>query len=141
MTILREEYLQLVPQGKFLADTVVLAQAWKKAHNYIRRHNWYADMLELDGSTIDLEQQLAAWSAEIKRKDFSPEKLRLVPAPKNAKWEFRKKLQIEQVDDLGNLDLDDLGLEPSFSDWTAKLNRAYSEIQRSDMRCQVRILV
>lgn len=123
MTILREEYLQLAPQGKFLADTVVLAQAWKKAHNYIRRHNWYADMLELDGSTIDLEQQLSVWSAEIKRKGFSPEKLRLVPAPKNAKWEFRKTPQIEQVDDLGNLDLDDLGPEPAFSDWTAKLNK------------------
>lgn len=84
MGLLKEKYESLAPQATYLSDEVVLAQAWKKSHTYIRRHNWYADMLELDGSTIDLEQQLSLWSADIQREDFAPEMLRLVPAPKNA---------------------------------------------------------
>lgn len=123
MGLLKEKYESLAPQAQYLSDEVVLAQAWKKSHTYIRRHNWYADMLELDGSTIDLEQQLSIWSADVQREDFAPEKLRLVPAPKNAKWEFPKKPQAESIDDLLNLDLESLGPEPSFADWTAKRDK------------------
>jgi hypothetical protein len=121
--LLKEKYESLTPQAQYLSDEVVLAQAWKKSHTYIRRHNWYADMLELDGSTIDLEQQLSIWSADVQREDFAPEKLRLVPAPKNAKWEFPKKPQAESIDDLLNLDLESLGPEPSFADWRAKRDK------------------
>lgn len=53
MSIIKEEYRDLPPKGEKLSDVVVLAQAWKKSHTFIRRHNWYADVLELDASTID----------------------------------------------------------------------------------------
>jgi len=120
MTILRDKYKELAPQGLYLQDTVVLAQAWKKSHTYVRRHNWYADMLELDSSTIDLEQQLAAWSADVQRVDFAPDQLRLVPAPKNAKWEFRQPEEKPVFSGFLELSLDDWGPDPSFSDWKAK---------------------
>lgn len=89
MSIIKDEYLALAPKGENLCDIVVLAQAWKKSHQYIRRHNWYADVLELDVSVINLESQLAHWAQEICQEDFQPNPLRLVPAPKNDKWVFR----------------------------------------------------
>lgn len=58
MTIINEKYLALSPRKEYLVDPVILAQAWKKSHSYIRRHNWYADVLELDLSTITLEKIL-----------------------------------------------------------------------------------
>ena len=36
---------KLSPQSDLLAQEYVLVQAWKKAHDYIRWHNWYADVL------------------------------------------------------------------------------------------------
>lgn len=119
MSVIKDKYKELSPQGRCLADTVVLAQAWKKAHNHIRRHNWYADMLELDSSTIDLEQQLSEWAAEVQKEDFAPEKLRLVPAPKNAKWTFPEKPKGQSLDELLHGNLDELGSEHSFNDWCA----------------------
>ncbi len=89
MSVVKEQYVELVPHGESLADVVVLAQAWKKSHTYIRRHNWYADVLEMDASTIDLEARLVQWSAQISQSDFRPTDLLLVPAPKNARWVFR----------------------------------------------------
>jgi len=88
MSIIQIKYQQLAPRGEFLTDAVVLAQAWKKAHAYIRRHNWYADVLELDCSVIDLERRLAEWAAVIASDVFAPEPMMLVPAPKNAQWDF-----------------------------------------------------
>lgn len=88
MGIIQSKYQQLSPRGEFLTDAVVLAQAWKKAHTYIRRHNWYADVLELDCSVIDLERQLAEWAEAIASDAFEPEPMMLVPAPKNARWDF-----------------------------------------------------
>jgi hypothetical protein len=61
------EYEDLPPKGEKLADVVVLAQAWKKSHTFIRRHNWYADVLELDVSTVDLEGRLVQWASEVMR--------------------------------------------------------------------------
>lgn len=88
MSIIQTKYQQLSPRGEFLTDAVVLAQAWKKAHTYIRRHNWYADMLDLDCSVIDLERRLSEWAAAIASDAFAPEPMMLVPAPKNARWDF-----------------------------------------------------
>ncbi|MDS4069977.1 MAG: RNA-directed DNA polymerase [Candidatus Competibacter sp.] len=88
MSIIQTKYQQLSPRGAFLTDVVVLAQAWKKAHAYIRRHNWYADVLELDCSVIDLERRLAEWAAAIASDAFAPDHMMLVPAPKNARWDF-----------------------------------------------------
>lgn len=118
MSIVKEEYRDLQPRGEKLCDVVVLAQAWKKSHTYIRRHNWYADVLELDASIIDLENQLVHWGAEICKADFRPEDLLLVPAPKNARWSFRPSPTITSLDQLLDLDLNELGTEPTFDDWT-----------------------
>ena len=118
MSVVKEEYQHLPPKGEKLADVVVLAQAWKKSHTFIRRHNWYADVLELDVSTIDLEDRLVQWAHEVSQVGFRPQELLLVPAPKNARWEFRPTPTIKSFDDILNLDLNSLGSEPTFDDWT-----------------------
>lgn len=118
MSVVKQEYQDLPPRGEKLCDVVVLAQAWKKSHTYIRRHNWYADVLELDASTIDLEDQLVQWAKEVCQSDFRPKDLLLVPAPKNARWWFRPTPAITSLDQLLDVDLNDLGTEPTFEDWT-----------------------
>jgi hypothetical protein len=104
-----------------LADIVVLAQAWKKAHTFIRRHNWYADVLELDASTIDLEDRLLRWAEDIREDGFRPQDLLLVPAPKNANWTFRAAPNINSIQ-LLTLDLDSLGSAPAFDDWGPRID-------------------
>jgi hypothetical protein len=88
MSILKEDYKELGTKLSLLSDTVVLAQAWKKAHVYIRRHNWYADVLELDVSAVNLDARLKKWAADIASANYTPKALRVVPAPKNCKWVF-----------------------------------------------------
>lgn len=88
MEIIQAKYRQLAPQARYLKDPVILAQAWKKTHTAIRRHNWYADVLELDCSTIDLERLLAEWALSLEKEAFKPAPMMLVPAPKNGRWEF-----------------------------------------------------
>lgn len=68
---------------------VVLAQAWKKSHIFIRRHNSYADVLELDASTVDLEDSLVQWASDVNEDGFRPKEMMLVSAPKNARLMFR----------------------------------------------------
>lgn len=117
MSIVKEEYRDLPPRGEKLCDVVVLAQAWKKSHSYIRRHNWYADVLELDASTIDLENQLVHWAAEICNAGFRPKDLLLVPAPKNSRWCFPPTPKINSFEQLLECDVNVLGTEPTFDDW------------------------
>lgn len=88
MTIVNSKYSVLAPRASVLHDVVVLSQAWKKAHTYIRRHNWYADTLELDCSAIDLECNLKQWSSELRLGRFQTNPAWLVPAPKNGAWGF-----------------------------------------------------
>jgi hypothetical protein len=90
MSIVRDKYRVLAPRVSLIRDVVVLAQAWKKAHTYIRRHNWYADTLELDCSAVDLERRLQQWSDELEDGAFRPNSAWLVPAPKNGAWSFGK---------------------------------------------------
>src|SRR5574337_2147321 len=92
MTIVHDKYRVLAPRVSLLQDVVVLAQAWKKAHTYIRRHNWYADTLELDCSAVDLDRRLRQWSQELKDGDFLPNPVWLVPAPKNGAWGFGERM-------------------------------------------------
>jgi hypothetical protein len=120
MSVIKDEYTALAPHGESLADIVVLAQAWKKSHVFIRRHNWYADVLELDASTIDLEARLTEWATAVSDEGFRPRDLLLVPAPKNAKWAFRAAPNISSVDDLLSVDLDSLGSDPTFDDWSPR---------------------
>lgn len=92
MSIVSKKYRVLAPRVTLLCDVVVLAQAWKKAHTYVRRHNWYADTLELDCSAIDLDRKLRLWSEELKDGSFQPNPAWLVPAPKNGAWKFGDKV-------------------------------------------------
>lgn len=88
MSVLRDKYRVLAPRAEYLSDTVILAQAWKKSHAYVRKHNWYADTLELDCSAVGLDALLDTWSSELKSGEYGTAPVRLVPAPKNGVWEF-----------------------------------------------------
>ena len=97
----------LRPEFQFLSDKAVIVQAWKKAHEYIRRHNWYSDTLELDESCIQLEKLYedikAIFSSPERARKYVPEEMRLVPAPKAAddgQW----KIVNDQYVISGNLD-------------------------------------
>lgn len=89
MSVVASRYERLGPSLSLLADEAVLAQAWKKADAYIRRHNWYADILELEQVSLLLPQTLRVWQQQISLDDHTAASpLRLVPAPKNGKWYF-----------------------------------------------------
>jgi len=90
MSLINSKYKQLMPTLDYLSDPVVLAQAWKKSHSYIRSHNWYADTLELDASTFNLEENIKSWSEELISQTYNPSPMRLVPAPKGDVWGFEK---------------------------------------------------
>lgn len=88
MSVLRDKYHVLAPRAEYLYDKVILAQAWKKSHAYVRKHNWYADTLELDCSAVTLDALLDLWSSELRSGEYRPAPVRLVPAPKNGVWVF-----------------------------------------------------
>ena len=96
MGLLDNKYRFLQLDESYLTDRIVLAQAWKKAHQYIRSTNWYADTFELDRSAIDLDAQLDKWINQLKDKEFSFDPLRIVPAPKTERWHF-KKINLAEV--------------------------------------------
>ncbi|HFH3919954.1 RNA-directed DNA polymerase [Pseudomonas aeruginosa] len=94
MSIVDSRYERLMPSLELLADEAVLAQAWKKSDAYIRRHNWYADILELEQVSLLLPQTLKEWQRQVSTGDHSAvSPLRLVPAPKNGKWYFPSKAE------------------------------------------------
>ncbi|KAA0876571.1 RNA-directed DNA polymerase [Nitrincola tapanii] len=83
-----EKYDRLRLTDLYLADKMLMALAWKKAHDYIRNTNWYADNFELDKSALHLAEHCQAWVNDISSGKLSFEKLKLVPAPKTAHWSF-----------------------------------------------------
>lgn len=91
MNMVDKKYKRLSPKVEYLADEVVLVQAWKKSQRSIRRVNWYADLLALDQSAILLDKRIEAWQNEIKNKNATPTPMRLVPAPKTHRWGFVKE--------------------------------------------------
>lgn len=98
MSLVDKKYDRLMPSLDYLADEVVLAQAWKKADRYARWHNWYADTLALDFAILEIETDLATWAEQIKDPEFTPEPMQLVPAPKNCAWEFPPPEQMPEPD-------------------------------------------
>ena len=50
----------LSPNMDLLRQEYVLIKAWKKTTNYIRYHNWYADTLKLDWTTVNLPEFIAS---------------------------------------------------------------------------------
>jgi hypothetical protein len=132
MDIVQGKYRELAPRAEYLKDTVVLAQAWKKTHNAIRRHSWYADVLELDCSTIDLERRLAEWAQAVQDEAFKPAPMMLVPAPKNGRWEFPEthapsidNILAGQIDDLPDPDRD-----APFTAWQAQPDKNGNRAQK-----------
>ena len=79
MKQITEKYRALKPTIDYLSDEVVIAQAWKKTHGYIRSCNWYADTLALDISALTIESNASNWAEQIRKKS-SLYKLELVPA-------------------------------------------------------------
>jgi hypothetical protein len=121
MSLVDKKYSELSASLRQLSDITVLSQAWKKAHHYIRRHNWYANVLELDASAFNLEEQLTQWSAQLASQEYLSDELRVVPAPKNGPWLFAPKPQIfADISSILDVSLDDVGPEPSFNDWIPK---------------------
>ena len=100
------DYRSLTPVVQNLSDPAILVQAWKKAHAYIRSHNWYADSLELDISSLRLHQLVSDWSKLLTPetlKDFKPDPMRLVPAPKTHNWSIEggwKPTKDDETDEL-----------------------------------------
>ncbi len=92
MSIIDKRYERLGPSLALLADEAVLAQAWKKTDAYIRRHNWYADILALEEVSLSLPKTLKKWQQQISSHDHSSASdLLLVQAPKNGAWHFPSK--------------------------------------------------
>lgn len=87
MKQIAEFYRTLKPTIEYLADEVVIAQAWKKTHGYIRSFNWYADTLALDVSALTIEDNAKKWAGQIRR-GRKLNKLELVPAAKSETWLF-----------------------------------------------------
>lgn len=74
-----------------LAQEYLLVPAWKKSHDYIRYHNWYSDVLELDLTNADLENRIQALRDEIACDEpLHSDPLRLVLAPKSQEWNLKK---------------------------------------------------
>lgn len=113
MSLLAKKYKALKPNQTYLTDKVVLAQAWKKAHEYIRSTNWYADTFELDRSAIDLDGLLNKWVQELEDDAFKFEPLRIVPAPKAERWNFKEVPPPKTLDEI----LESLGTEKVSHRW------------------------
>ena len=129
MNIIKDKYNQLTPKGSLLRDVVILAQAWKKTHTAIRRHNWYVDALELDTSTIDLERNLAKWAHDIEQEDFAPDAMLLVPAPKNTRWEFPEP-QFSGVEDMLLSEIKGPEDDAPFEAWGVAQNQLGDQIKK-----------
>ena len=64
-----------------------MIQAWKKSHEFIRRHNWFCDSLDLDLSCIQLDDLCNEWCNIYTEKNYEsyiPDPMQLVPAPKTS---------------------------------------------------------
>jgi hypothetical protein len=77
----------LKPDLKLLSQEYLLVHAFKKTVRYIRSHNWFADVLELDLATINFSPLLKRLQYSIARSArWKSERVRLVPAPKAGAW-------------------------------------------------------
>lgn len=90
MKLITDKYKCLMPKSIYLKDEVIIAQAWKKTHKYIREHNWYSDTLALDISALGLEKNASKWASSLTSNLFDENSelfpIELVPAPKSEIW-------------------------------------------------------
>lgn len=90
MKLINEKYRSILPTIDYLTDEVVIAQAWKKTHAYIRSFNWYADTLALDISALTIEDNAKKWAVSLNKCDTLTQ-LELVPAAKSETWSISGK--------------------------------------------------
>ncbi|WP_234996228.1 reverse transcriptase domain-containing protein [Pseudidiomarina planktonica] len=90
MKLLREKYWKLKPSFDLLSDELILTQAWKKSHSYIRTRNWYADTLALDVSALTIEESVKKWRSDL-GPNLTTHKAELILAGKSETWEFSDK--------------------------------------------------
>ena len=86
MKQLDRKYYNLKPIYSNLHDYYILGLAWKKSDGFVRHYNWYTDLLSLDKYTLTIDSVIKRWSHEISNGKFNNTKLKLIPAPKSAKW-------------------------------------------------------
>lgn len=103
MKLIKEKYRCLKPSIDYLTDEVVMAQAWKKTHGYIRTFNWYADTLALDVSALGIEENAKSW-AKLLKEERPLYPLELVPAAKSESWlideegwHLAKKREVQKI--------------------------------------------
>lgn len=98
----KSKYEDIQPSLDFLSDSAILIQAWKKAHTYLRLHNWFADSLELDLSALRLRDFLRKTSESISKESFrdhQPVPMQIVPAPKSGDWTVENGWKPNAADD------------------------------------------
>ena len=77
----------LTPRLELLSEAYVLIQAWKKTAAYIRSHNWFSDILELDLTEIYIPNFIHELAVQLRDPDnWTPDPIRLVLAPKSQRW-------------------------------------------------------
>ena len=80
------------PEYSHLSREYLIVAAWKKAHDYIRRHNWYSDVLELDLTNASIGKMVNRIASEFsKGEKLCPDPIRLVLAPKTQQWEIKNE--------------------------------------------------
>jgi hypothetical protein len=104
-----------------LRQEYVLVQAWKKAHDYVRAHNWYADVLDLDLSNVRLPATVQNIQKELQNPEtLCPHDARLVMAPKSTAWEVGaqgwrpKKGERQRLRPLAHLSIRDQTIATAF---------------------------
>ena len=99
MKLLDKKYYNLEPNAEYLKDPFILGLAWKKTDSFIRIHNWYADLLELDRFALDIGDEVKIWSGEIDSWELVKSHIELIPAPKAANWFIDKGKWTQHSDD------------------------------------------
>lgn len=86
MRLIKPFFQKLKPSIEYLCNEVIIAQAWKKTHAYMRTHNWYADTLALDVSALGLEANAVNWAKQLGDSSITLFPLELIPAAKSEEW-------------------------------------------------------
>lgn len=108
MSVIEKKYNQLRLSDEYLKNPLLMAMAWKKASDYIRTTNWYADHFELDQSALNLAQCCEEWVTDIDD-EIKFKNLQLVPAPKSQQWTFSEsQYSVARHDVTTDLDSDEL---------------------------------
>lgn len=83
------KFQKLEPITELLNQEWLLVQAWKKTVAYIRSHNWYADVLEMDLAAIDLPRFIQGLKIRFtNHEEWQSKPIRMVPAPKSQQWKI-----------------------------------------------------